>query len=64
MCTHPWAQEQLLGLPADDHSNNDRQPSRFQDFGNGRTLLGDGNPERGQDDEESTDQRREAFNIW
>lgn len=51
-------------LPADAHGNNNWLPPRFQDFSQGRTLLGNSNPERDHDNEDSTDQRRKVLHIW
>lgn len=49
--------KQFVALPADAHCNNDRLPSRLQNFSKGRTLLGNSNPQRDHDNEDSTDQR-------
>lgn len=47
----------LLFLPADAHCNNDRLPSRFQDSGKRRALLGNGHPKRDHDNEAYADER-------
>lgn len=59
-CTMPTCVglgKQFAALPADAHRNNDRLPSRLQNFSKRRTLLGNSNPERDHDNEDGTDQR-------